>query len=93
MGVARLQLIGKDVASANIKTQPGMFGLEGVVTVGRDVGRPASDDYVSPDAFRGGVVEKVTVAVKGSATAIRREKRRWRSGATETRLFSRSSCP
>jgi arylsulfatase A-like enzyme len=65
VGVARLQIDGKDVASANIKTQPGMFGLEGVVTVGRDVGRPASDDYVSPDTFRGGVVEKVTVAVKG----------------------------
>ena len=65
LGVARLFIDGKDVASDDIKTQPGMFGLEGVVTVGRDVGKPASDDYASPDAFRGGVVEKVTVAVKG----------------------------
>ena len=64
-GVAKLFIDGKDVASDNMKTQPGMFGLEGVVTVGRDVGKPASDDYVSPDAFRGGVVDKVTVAVKG----------------------------
>ena len=64
-GVARLFIDGKDVASDDIKTQPGMFGLEGVVTVGRDVGKPASDDYASPDTFRGGVVEKVTVAVKG----------------------------
>jgi len=29
-------------------TQPGFFGLEGVIPVGRDVGRPASDDYASP---------------------------------------------
>ena len=33
--------------------------------VGRDVGRPASDDYTSPDTFTGGTIEKVTVAVKG----------------------------
>jgi hypothetical protein len=36
-----------------------------VITVGRDTGRPPSDDYVSPDTFRGGVVEKVIVAIKG----------------------------
>jgi arylsulfatase len=64
-GPAKLFIDGKEVASDQIKTQPGFFGLEGVVTVGRDTGRPASDDYQSPDAFRGGVVEKVTVAVKG----------------------------
>jgi arylsulfatase len=66
-GPARLFIDGKEVARDAIKTQPGFFGLEGVVTVGRDTGRPASDDYVSPDAFRGGVVEKVIVAVKGKA--------------------------
>lgn len=65
LGVAKLFIDGKEVASDDIKTQPGFFGLEGVVTVGRDTGKPASDDYESPDAFRGGVVEKVTVAVKG----------------------------
>jgi arylsulfatase A-like enzyme len=64
-GPARLFIDGKEVASEEIKTQPGMFGLEGVVTVGRDIGRPASDDYTSPAEFRGGVVEKVTVSVKG----------------------------
>ena len=64
-GPARLFIDGKEVARERIKTQPGFFGLEGVVTVGRDTGRPASDDYVSPDPFRGVVVEKVTVAVKG----------------------------
>ncbi len=58
---------GNEVACEEIKTQPGFFGLEGVVTVGRDMGRPASDDYVSPNTFRGGVLEKVTVAVKGKA--------------------------
>jgi arylsulfatase len=65
-GPARLVIDGMEVASEEIKTQPGFFGLEGVVTVGRDVGRPASDDYASPDSFRGGVIERVTVAVKGT---------------------------
>ena len=64
-GPAKLFIDGKEVASDTIKTQPGFFGLEGVVTVGRDTGRPASDDYVSPETFRGGVVERVTVSVKG----------------------------
>jgi arylsulfatase A-like enzyme len=65
VGPASLLIDGMEVATQEFKTQPGFFGLEGVVTVGRDVGRPASDDYVSPDAFRGGVIDKVTVAVAG----------------------------
>jgi arylsulfatase len=74
VGPAKLFIDGKEVAAARFKTQPGMFGLEGVVTVGRDVGRPASDDYISPDRFRGGVIEKVTVAVKGKRhTDLERE--------------------
>jgi len=64
-GPATLYIDGNPVASDQIKTQPGMFGLEGVITVGRDTDRPASDDYKSPYTFRGGVVEKVTVSVKG----------------------------
>ncbi|MFT3924234.1 MAG: sulfatase-like hydrolase/transferase [Myxococcales bacterium] len=66
-GPARLVIDGMEVASEEIKTQPSFFGLEGVVTVGRDVGRPASDDYSSPDAFRGGTIAKVTVSVQGQA--------------------------
>ena len=65
-GPARLFIDGQEVALGDIKTQPSMFGLEGVVTVGRDTGRPASDEYESPDTFRGGQVEKVTVAVSGA---------------------------
>ena len=65
IGPARLFIDGKEVGSERIRTQPGMFGLEGVVTVGRDTGRPASDDYRSPDAFHGGQVDKVTVTVRG----------------------------
>jgi arylsulfatase len=65
IGPARLFIDGEEVAADQIKTQPGFFGLEGVITVGRDVGRPASDDYVSPAHFRGGEVDKVTVAVRG----------------------------
>lgn len=66
LGSARLFIDDRQVAADHIKTQPGFFGLEGVVTVGRDTGRPPSDDYQSPDAFRGGVVEKVIVAIQGS---------------------------
>ena len=66
LGPAKLFIDGKEVASETIMTQPGFFGLEGVITVGRDVGRPASDDYTSPDTFHGGSIEKVTVSVKGA---------------------------
>ena len=64
-GPVKLFIDDRQVAGEQIKTQPGFFGLEGVVTVGRDIGRPPSDDYRSPDPFRGGVVEKVIVAIKG----------------------------
>jgi arylsulfatase A-like enzyme len=66
IGPARLFIDDEEVASHDIKTQPSLFGLEGVITVGRDTGRPASDDYESPDPFRGGVVERVTVNLKGA---------------------------
>ncbi len=65
VGPARLLVDDEEVGAADIKTQPAFFGLEGVVTVGRDTGKPASDDYESPDTFTGGVIERVTVAVKG----------------------------
>ncbi len=66
VGPAKLFIDDEDVATEQIKTQPGFFGLEGVVTIGRDVGRPASDDYEAPDKFKGGVVEKVTIDVHGA---------------------------
>lgn len=66
IGPAKLFIDGKEIASDKFKTQPGVFGLEGVITVGRDVGRPASDDYAAPDTFRGGAVEKVTIGLKGA---------------------------
>lgn len=65
VGPASLFIDDKEVGSLDIKTQPGFFGLEGVVTVGRDIGRPASDDYASPDPFHGGTIEKVVVNVRG----------------------------
>jgi arylsulfatase len=65
LGPARLFTDGKEVAADNFKTQPGFFGLEGVITIGRDIGRPASDEYRSPDTWSGGTIEKVTVSVKG----------------------------
>jgi hypothetical protein len=37
-----------------------------VITVGRDVGRPASDDYTAEQsAFRGGSIECVLVSIGG----------------------------
>lgn len=65
VGPARLIVDGTEMAAEEIKTQPGFFGLDGVITVGRDTGRPASDDYRAPFDFRGGRVEKVTVSLKG----------------------------
>lgn len=65
IGPARLFIDDQEVASGEIRTQPGFFGLEGVITVGRDTGRPASDDYRSPEAFRGGDIENVTVSLHG----------------------------
>lgn len=65
VGPARLFIDDEEVGSDDIKTTPVFFGLEGVITIGRDTGRPASDEYVSPDEFKGGVVEKVTIGVHG----------------------------
>jgi arylsulfatase len=67
IGPAKLFVDGEEVASDKFKTQPGFFGLDGVITVGRDTGRPASDDYASPDKFKGGAIEKVTVGVHGAS--------------------------
>jgi arylsulfatase len=64
VGPARLYIDDKEVAEHEIKTQPERFGLDGVLTVGRDTGKPATDDYEPPAVFQGGVVEKVRVAVK-----------------------------
>ncbi len=66
IGPVKLFIDDDEVASDKIKTQPGFFGLEGVITVGRDTGRPASDEYESPDTFTGGKVEKVIFDVKGA---------------------------
>ncbi|MCW8139292.1 MAG: sulfatase-like hydrolase/transferase [Planctomycetota bacterium] len=65
VGPARLFIDDAEVASREIKTQPGFFGLEGVITVGRDTGKPASDDYEAPAPFTGGEIERVTVDIKG----------------------------
>ena len=64
VGPARLYIDDKEVAQHEIKTQPEWPGIDGVLTVGRDTGRPPTDDYESPAIFHGGVVERVRVAVK-----------------------------
>jgi arylsulfatase len=64
VGPARLFIDDKEVAEHEIKTQPARFGIDGVITVGRETGKPPTDDYHPPAVFHGGIVEKVRVAVK-----------------------------
>ncbi|MFZ9886022.1 MAG: sulfatase/phosphatase domain-containing protein, partial [Myxococcota bacterium] len=67
IGPVRLFIDDEEVGASEIKTQPGMFGLEGVITVGRVVGASPSSDYVSPAHFRGGIIDRVIVSVRGPA--------------------------
>jgi hypothetical protein len=53
------------VGQAEIKTQPGPFGIDGGLYVGRDPGSPVSPDYKSPFTFTGGTIERVAVDVAG----------------------------
>jgi len=64
VGPARLFIDDKEVAVHEIKTQPERFGIDGVITVGRDTGKPPTDDYEPPAEFHGGIVDRVRVSVK-----------------------------
>ncbi|WP_404817070.1 arylsulfatase [Streptomyces thermolineatus] len=65
-GTLALHVGGRQVAEADIKTQPGLFSLVGEgLAVGRDSGQPVSSDYDSPFEFLGGTIREVVVDVSG----------------------------
>jgi len=66
LGTLTLYLDTAASGQVEIKTQPGMFGLEGL-SVGHNPGAAVSPDYQSPYAFTGGTIERVIVDVSGDA--------------------------
>ncbi|MER5932452.1 sulfatase-like hydrolase/transferase [Streptomyces sp. NPDC002054] len=67
-GTLTLYIDDRQVAQADIKTQPGTFSLVGEgLAVGRDAGQPVSADYETPFEFLGGTIREVVVDVSGEA--------------------------
>ena len=67
-GTLTLYINDKAVGSAQIKTQPGYFSLDGEgLCVGRDSGDPVTKDYPGerPWEFTGGTIKQVLVDVSG----------------------------
>jgi arylsulfatase len=66
LGTLTLLIDTEQVGQAEIRTQPGGFGISGSgLCVGRDPGSPVSPDYQSPFTFTGGTIEGVVVDVTG----------------------------
>jgi len=66
LGTLTLFIDTEQVGQAEIKTQPGAFGLSGNgLCVGRDSGSPVSPDYKPPFTFTGGTIDRVVVDVAG----------------------------
>ena len=66
LGTLTLFIDTEQVGQAEIKTQPGAFGLSGSgLCVGRDSGSPVSPDYKPPFTFTGGTIDRVVVDVAG----------------------------
>lgn len=64
-GTARLYFNDEVVAEAQIRTQPGKFGLAGGGSVGRSGPDAVSRQYEAPFEFRGGSIKRVTVNLTG----------------------------
>ena len=67
-GTLTLYINEKAVGSAQIRTQPGYFSLDGEgLCVGRDSGEPVTKDYPGerPWEFTGGTIKQVMVDVSG----------------------------
>ena len=66
LGTLTLYIDTEQVGQAEIKTQPGAFGLSGGgLCIGRDPGSPVSPDYKSPFTFTGGTIDRVAIDVAG----------------------------
>jgi arylsulfatase A-like enzyme len=65
-GIATLTIDDREVASAEIKTQPGHFSLCGEgINAGKDGGQPVTADYESPNPFTGGTLHQVILDRSG----------------------------
>jgi arylsulfatase A-like enzyme len=67
LGTLTLYIDTDAVGSAQVRTQPGQFGLGGGLVVGRNPGSPVSPVYAGDHGFpfRGGTIERVVVDVSG----------------------------
>jgi arylsulfatase len=66
LGTLTLFIDTEQVGQAEIKTQPGGFGLSGSgLCIGRDPGSSVSPDYKTPFTFTGGTIDRVVVDVAG----------------------------
>jgi arylsulfatase len=66
-GMAALYINDQQCSEQRIITQPGKFGLESALAIGRDEGQPVCDDYQVPFPFVGGEISQVIVDVSGEA--------------------------
>ncbi|MFI6010150.1 arylsulfatase [Streptomyces sp. NPDC051243] len=66
VGTLALRADEREVGRIRIRTQPGMFALDGEgLCVGRDSGQAVSGDYDPPFRFLGGTIRHVVVDVSG----------------------------
>lgn len=65
LGTLALYIDMKEAGRAQVKTQPGFFGLGTNLCVGRDSGSPVSPDYKAPFTFTGGAIDRVVIDVSG----------------------------
>jgi arylsulfatase A-like enzyme len=65
LGTLTLYIDMKEAGAAQIKTQPGLFGLGSNLYVGRNSGCPVVPDYNPPFPFTGGTIDMVVVDVSG----------------------------
>jgi arylsulfatase len=66
VGTLKLFVDTEEVASGEVMTQPGMFGLSGSgASVGRGNGSSVSSTYHGTFPFSGGTVERVVIDVSG----------------------------
>jgi arylsulfatase len=65
LGTLTLYIDNQQAGQAEIRTQPGPFGLGCGISVGRNAGSPISPDYSGTFPFTDGTIEGVVVGVRG----------------------------
>ncbi len=64
-GTLSLYVNERKVGSGSIKLQPGAYGLDAFLTVGRALGASVTGDYHAPFPFTGGAIKRLGVDVSG----------------------------